>query len=103
MAKKATKAEETVEVAPQPTSAKTAPVQNTPVKPSWEIKDRLYLLKGNKKPVIFTLPAKHSAVRPLLWFNPETGEQKEIRVCYKPKLTLCRRATGNGYIRSNYL
>jgi hypothetical protein len=79
MAKKATKAEETVEVAPQPTSAKTAPVQNTPVKPSWEIKDRLYLLKGNKKPVIFTLPAKHSAVRPLLWFNPETGEQKEIR------------------------
>ena len=31
MAKKATKAEETVEVAPQLTSAKTAPVQNTPV------------------------------------------------------------------------
>ena len=77
MAKKATKAEETIEVATQPVVAKKATAQ--PTEPTWEIKDRLYLLKGNKKPVIFTLPAKHSTIRPLLWFNQETGEQKEIR------------------------
>ena len=77
MAKKATKAEETIEVATQPVVAKKATAQTT--EPTWEIKDRLYLLKGNKKPVIFTLPAKHSTIRPLLWFNQETGEQKEIR------------------------
>ena len=46
MAKKA-KAEETVEVAPQPTTVKNAAVQK-PAKPSWEIKDRLYQLKQGK-------------------------------------------------------
>jgi hypothetical protein len=40
MAKKAI-AEETVEVAPQPTVAKNAPVQKTPAKPVFEFKDRL--------------------------------------------------------------
>ena len=44
MAKKA-KAEENVEVAPQPAVQK--PVEpKQPAKPSWEIKDRLYTLKG---------------------------------------------------------
>ena len=49
MAKKA-KAEETVEVAPQPVIQK--PVEpKQPAKPSWEIKDRTYILKGNKTPL----------------------------------------------------
>jgi len=46
MAKKA-KAEETIEVAPQPVVAKK-PTAQKPVKPEWEIKDRIYYLKGNK-------------------------------------------------------
>jgi len=45
MAKKA-KAEETVEVAPQPVVTKKP---QAPAKPSWEIKDRIYYLKGNNK------------------------------------------------------
>ena len=28
---------------------------------------------------VFTLPAKHSNVKPLLWFDEKTGLQKEIR------------------------
>lgn len=69
-----------VEVAPQePTSAKTAPVQKQPVKPSWEIRDRIYFLKNNRRPLIFTIPAKHSARKPLLYFDQETGMQKELR------------------------
>jgi len=78
MAKKA-QAEKVVEVAPQPTSAKTAPVQNTPVEPSWEIKDRLYTLKSNKRPLVFTIPSRHTAKRPLLWFDEEKGYQRELK------------------------
>lgn len=68
-----------VEVAPQPTVAKTAPVQKEPVKPSWEIRDRIYFLKNSRRPLIFTIPAKHSARKPLLYFDQETGMQKELR------------------------
>lgn len=77
MAKKATA--EAVEVAPQEkvVTRVAAPVQ--PTKPTWEIKDRLYILKDNKRPIVFTLPAKHSSVKPLLWFDEKTGLQKEIR------------------------
>jgi hypothetical protein len=77
MAKKATKAEETVEVAPQPTSAKTAPVQ--PKKPEWEIKDRVYFIKGNKKPLVFSIPSRHSTKKSLTYFDEETGMQRELR------------------------
>lgn len=77
MAKKAAKAEETVEVAPQSTSAKTAPVQ--PKKPEWEIKDRVYFIKGNKKPLVFSIPSRHSTKKSLTYFDEETGMQRELR------------------------
>jgi|TARA_R100000479_G_scaffold166393_1_gene106189 hypothetical protein len=45
----------------------------------WEQKDRVYELVGNKKPIITTIPAKHSVKRSLLWFDPEKGYQRELR------------------------
>tara|TARA_R110000822_G_scaffold32570_5_gene93278 strand:+ start:352 stop:1128 length:777 start_codon:yes stop_codon:yes gene_type:complete len=45
----------------------------------WEIKDRNYFLTGKDRPLTYTLPSKHSARYPLLWFNEHTGEQKAIR------------------------
>lgn len=45
----------------------------------WVIKDRLYELKSNNKPLIFTIPTKHSQKRPLLWFDEENGVQRELR------------------------
>jgi hypothetical protein len=48
-------------------------------KPTWEIKDRTYLLKGNASPLTFTLQARHSRRYPLLYFDNETAEQKELR------------------------
>jgi hypothetical protein len=51
----------------------------TPVKPSWEIKDRTYYLTGNFNPLTFTLSSRHTSRYPLLWFDKETGEQREIR------------------------
>jgi hypothetical protein len=45
----------------------------------WEIKDRLYELKGNKKPLVFTIPSKHSAKRPLLYFDEKLGYNRELK------------------------
>ena len=56
MAKKA-KAE-TIEVAPQEGSSKNCTTK--PAKPSWEIKDRIYFIKGNKTPLTYTIPGKHT-------------------------------------------
>ena len=75
MAKKA-KAEETVEVAPQPVVTKKPQI---PTKPSWEIKDRVYFLKGNKKPLVFSIPSRHSVKKSLTYFDEETGMQRELR------------------------
>jgi len=78
MAKKA-KAE-AVEVAPQEVAVKAAPKQEVkPAKPSWEIKDRVYYLKGNKNPLTLTIPSRHTKKHSLLYFDKENGKQKEIR------------------------
>ena len=78
MAKKAQA--ENIEVAPQEVAVKTAPKQEVkPTKPSWEIKDRIYYLKGNKSPLTLTIPSKHTKKHSLLYFDEETGKQREIR------------------------
>ena len=38
---------------------------------NWEIKDRLYILRNNKKPIIFSLAGKHSSKAPLLFIQSE--------------------------------
>jgi hypothetical protein len=48
-------------------------------KTSWEIKDRVYYLKANSKPIVFTVPAMHTEKRALLWFDEEKGYQRELR------------------------
>ena len=75
MAKKAT-AEEVVEVAPQPVVKKATKKQ----KPDWEYKDRMYYLITGKSPLVFTLPSKHSQRKPLLWFDPEKGYERELKL-----------------------
>ena len=47
--------------------------------PKWEIKDRTYLLKGNKTPLTLTIPGKHTRKHSLLWFDPQQQKQREIR------------------------
>ncbi len=78
MAKKAQA--ENVEVATQEAEVKTATKkQIKKVKPEWEIKDRIYYLKGNKSPLTFTIPGKHTKKHALLYFDEKTGKQREIR------------------------
>ncbi len=74
-AKKETVETPAVEVKSKP--AAKAVEKNT--KPKWEIKDRVYHLKGKNSPLTYTIPGKHSARFPLLWFNEEEGMQYELR------------------------
>ena len=76
MAKKA-KAEEVVEVAPQKIAVK--PATKKPAKPSWEVKDRTYILTGGKEPLTFTIPGKHTRKHSLLWYDSKKREQRELR------------------------
>jgi len=50
-----------------------------PAKESWEVKDRVYYLLGNKTPLTLTIPGKHTKKHALLYFDEKTGKQREIR------------------------
>ena len=49
------------------------------VEKNWEIKDRTYILANGKSPISWTIQTKHTARKPLLWFDEETGINREIR------------------------
>ena len=68
-----------VEVAPQQEVVVKTPTKTQPAKPSWEIKDRTYILTSNKSPITFTIPSKHTSKHALLYFDKDSREQKEIR------------------------
>ncbi len=53
--------------------------QKTTQLQGWEIKDRNYYLTGQSSPLTFTIPSKHTKKHPLLWFDEETGAQRELR------------------------
>ena len=48
-------------------------------KDTWEYKDRNYYLLGNKEPLTYTLPSKHSSRYSLVWFDPVLGYERELR------------------------
>ena len=65
------------EVAPQITKVEVK--SSEPKVPAWEVKDRTYILKGHHTPLTYNLMSKHSQRFPLLWFDKDSGEQKELR------------------------
>jgi len=48
--------------------------------PSWEIKDRLYEIKGKNRPVAQILKSRN-----ILWFDEEKGYEREIKYCENQK------------------
>jgi len=68
---------EVAEVAPQVIKVEAKAL--TPKEPIWEVRDRTYILKGHHTPLTYNLMSKHSQRFPLLWFDKNTGEQKELR------------------------
>ena len=55
------------------------------IEKNWEIKDRVYVLSGNKAPISWTVQSKHTIRKPLFWFDEENGENKEIRYATNQK------------------
>jgi len=72
--------EETVAVKEQPVVKEQPKVKAPEVKAKpkndWELKDRMYYLKGNKKPISHTIRASN-----LFWFDKEKGYEREIKYC----------------------
>ena len=59
--------------------------KNPSVESNWDIKDRTYILTGGKAPLTWTIQSRHTARKPLLWFDESTGEQREIRYATNQK------------------
>jgi hypothetical protein len=53
--------------------------EKTITQEAWEVKDRTYLLTGAHSPLTYTVSSRHSRRFPLLWFDPESKEQRELR------------------------
>ena len=54
-------------------------MENKTKAPKWEVKDRTYVLKGDKTPIVSKIPSRHTQRKPLLWMDPEKGYQRELR------------------------
>jgi len=78
-AAKKTAVKETAVEAPTVSFENTEKTPPMPKKPTWEYKDRLYEMAGNKKPLIWSIPTMHTTKKPLLWFDKEKGYQRELR------------------------
>ena len=76
MAKKKTKVEveETPQVVETPVVATPKPKKVEPAK--WEIKDRVYNLKGGKRPLSYMLKSSN-----VYWFDKEKGFERELKYC----------------------
>lgn len=46
---------------------------------NFEVKDRIYILKGNETPISFMLRSKHSAGKPLLYFDKVNKRNRAMR------------------------
>lgn len=58
----------------------TTKTTKTPdVEKGWEIKNRTYVLTGNRSPISWTIQTKHTARKPLLYFDEANGINREIR------------------------
>jgi histidinol phosphatase-like enzyme len=53
--------------------------EKTIAQEAWEVKDRTYLLMGPHSPLTYTISSRHSRRFPLLWFDQDKKEQRELR------------------------
>jgi len=75
-----------------------APVMETPKpktkvepkKPTWEIKDRLYNLRGNKKPLSRSIKSAN-----IFWFDEEKGYERELKYCQNQRTPFVDEMSGD--------
>jgi len=72
--------EETVAVEEQPVVKEQPKVEAPKIKARpknhWEVKDRMYYLKGDKKPLSYSIRSSN-----LFWFDEEKGYEREVKYC----------------------
>jgi hypothetical protein len=98
MAKKAKEAEAPIEVAPQVITKKEAiekQIIEAPKAPVFEFKDRVYVLDGDRHPIVYSMQSKHSGRKPLLYFDKEAGYQRELRYATNQKSPFADEQKGN--------
>jgi len=76
MAKKQKTQEVEVPVVETPVVETQKPKKVEPKKPTWEVKDRVYNLKGNKTPISYMLKSSN-----VYWFDEEKGFERELKYC----------------------
>ena len=72
--------EETFEETFEETMVEEKPREILKPKDEWEIKDRLYLLKGGKKPLSRSIKSAN-----IFYFDEEKGYQRELKYCQNQK------------------
>ena len=51
-------------------------VKPEPKKDKWEVKDRVYLLRGDKRPLSYAMKSAN-----IYWFDAEKGHERELKYC----------------------
>ena len=92
MAKKKTKVEveETPQVVETPVVETPKIKKVEPAKPSWEIKDRVYYLKSNKKPLSYMIRSSN-----IYYFDKEKGYERELKYCQNQKTSFVDEMVGD--------
>ena len=88
MAKKQEKVE--VPVVETPVVETPKPKKLQPVKPEWEIKDRIYFLKNNESPVSRIIKAAN-----IFWFDEKQGYERELKYCENQRTCLVDEMKGD--------
>lgn len=71
------------------------PVAKEIKKDTWEIKDRYYHLMHDKSPLTFRINSKHSARKPLMYFDEAKGYNRELRYATNMKSPFVDEQTGS--------
>ena len=66
------------------------PKKSEPKKPKWEIRDRVYYLKGNKKPISYMIRSSN-----IYWFDEEKGYERELKYCQNQKTSFVDEMKGD--------
>jgi len=66
------------------------PQKVEPKKPKWEVKDRMYMLKSDKKPLSKMIKSAN-----IYWFDEELGYERELKYCENQRTTFVDEMKGD--------
>ena len=92
------KKKETIKVQEEPIIEETVVVKEQPkveapkekAKPKWEIKDRIYYLKGNKRPLSRMIKSAD-----IYYFDEEKGYERELKYCQNQRTSFVDEMKGD--------